>query len=150
VFQKTIGSAQQLQGHSVVGMEVGQAGQGHFKAREQGTGIHIVLDHGIGDNNIANGNAAIASASHTREQDVGNSILFHKQCCSHRSGNLANTRQDAHSVDSPQLPMGVDPSCVRGSGGPLHGFHGSMLFFLQGTDDPKPHAFPRSSVCLLF
>jgi hypothetical protein len=76
----------------MVAVKVRQASQRHFEAGKQGTCIHIVLHQGIGHDDIAHGNAAIASTCHTREQDVGNTVLFHKQGCCHCTGNLADTR----------------------------------------------------------
>ena len=75
--------------------------QRHFKAGKQGTRVHVVLDQGVGDDDIADCNAAIPGASHACEQDVGNPVLFHKQRGSHCPGHFTDARQDAHGVDAP-------------------------------------------------
>jgi hypothetical protein len=70
---------------------------------------------------------------------VGNSELLHKRGSGHSSGNLAYTRQNAHSVDFPQLSDPVLALTMDELVGALHGFHEPLLFFGQRADDPETH-----------
>jgi len=101
-----------------------------------------VLDQRLGHHDIAHLHGPVAGAGDTREQDVGNSELLHKRRRSHGGGNLANPRQDAHSVDFPQLSDKVLAHAMDERGGPSHGFHEPQLFFGQGADDPQSHVLP--------
>lgn len=123
------------QSHRAVGGEVRQTGQRYFIARKQRACIHVVLDQRFGHDDVANTDRRIAGASHARKQDVGNTELLHKRRRRHGSGNLANSRQDAHSVDFPQLSDKVLAHAVHELVGALHGLYEPLLFFVQGADD---------------
>ncbi|MNT68987.1 hypothetical protein D3C72_2072610 [compost metagenome] len=94
-----------------------------------------MLQQRFGHDDIADFHVFIPTAGHAGEDDVGNSVLFHKDRSCHGSSNLAQTRQDAHSVDIPQGSQGVVAHAVRTPLGALHGFYQPLLFFVQGTDD---------------
>ncbi len=116
-----------------------QARQRHFIAGKQRTGVHIVLHQRVGHHDVAHLDAGIARPRHPGEQDVGHAEFFDQHGRSCRSSNLPYTRQNAHSVDSSDVPGRVGPHPVDELGGALHGLHEALLFFLQRAYDSQTH-----------